>query len=58
MVEEAQLGTLNVHILSYDLSKNLIGASGNGSSELTSNLPGLLKQNIKNHNEQLKSGEN
>ena len=46
-----ELGTINIHVLSYDNNKNLVGNPHYGSDELgtTDNVPIVLTQNIKNY---------
>jgi len=42
-------GTINIHVLSYDNNKNLVGNPHYSSLETTDNVPLLLTQNIKNY---------
>ena len=48
-----QLGTVNVHILSYNKNKHLIGNgqafSSNGNPQFADNVPLVIHQNIKNY---------
>ena len=42
-------GTIDIHVLSYDNNKNLVGNRHHSDLETTDNVPLLLTQNIKNY---------